>query len=476
MRVSGIAWACALALSSGCAIGDGQPGATEQGDPKGDTVVGSGTADSASTDPSATTSATASTASTDPDDSSGPPPQDCGDGNQDSGEQCDDGNQINADGCNVDCRTSGTLLWDDAFGSGYGFIDDGMAVAAASDGTVYVAGYVSDAGEARDAWVRRYAADGEALWTKAYAGAGGNNDEIRGLLLDDAGNLYAAGYESTMTTGLDAWLRNYNLQGTEVWTQTYNGPANATDVFQSASFDAAGNLVVGGYHGVTGEAADVLLRKYSPDGGVLWTRTYTGAHAGNDIIQDVATSPAGHVYVAGYETGPATEGRNAWLAKYDTDGNVLWTRSYNGAESLDDYFVGVAVIGDDDVVVCGYESAVDYPWHAFVRRYDSLGMTTWTDQYLGAGGEGAHCFGIAADSDDNLVVVGGEIVAGIRGVLVRKYAANGDVWWSQVIPGGSVGPDYGRRVAIGPDDAIVVSGAVDTGVDVRDIWVGVLTP
>jgi cysteine-rich repeat protein len=469
VRVPGIAPAGIFGLVIGCAVGGPSPegpglAATEESS-TGGSVTATSRSSSSSDDPASG-----------PDSSAGPGSAVCGDGNQDLDEECDDGNQTNADGCNADCRVSGQLLWADTIGSGFGFVEDGMAVAAAADGTVFVAGYVTNAAEARDAWVRRYSAYGEPLWTQTHAGAGGANDEIRGLLLDDGGNLFATGYQSTASTGLDAWLRTYNLQGGEVWTRTYDGPASTTDVFHAASFDAVGNLVVGGYHGVTGEGADVLLRKYTTEGDVLWTRTYSGGNGGNDLIWDVATSAAGHVYVAGYETGTTGEGLNAWLAKYDTDGNAIWTRSYNGAASLDDYFVGVEVIGDDDVVVCGYEAAVEYPWHSFVRRYDSFGMIAWTDEYAGEGGEGAHCFGIAADSDDNLVTTGGEIVAGIRGVLLRKYDAAGSVWWSQVIPGGGIGPDYGRRVAIGPEDTIVVSGAVDSGVDARDIWVGVLTP
>ncbi len=465
VRGLGITTVGALGLGLGCAVGGPPPEAPE--------LVATEESSAGDSDPA--TSRTAGDPASGPGSSDGPGAAVCGDGTHDHDEECDDGNQANADGCNVDCRLSGQLLWDDAIGSGFGFVEDGMAVAAAADGTVFVAGYGTDAAEARDAWVRRYSAAGAPLWTQTHAGAGGGNDEIRGLLLDDGGNLFATGYQSTASTGFDAWLRSYSLQGAEVWTRTYDGPASVTDVFHAASFDAEGNLVVGGYHGVPGEAADVLLRKYTPEGDVLWTRTYAGGNGGDDLVWDVATSMAGHVYVAGYETGPTGEGLNAWLAKYDTDGNVIWTRSYNGAASLDDYFIGVEVLGDD-VVVCGYETSVEYPWHSFVRRYDSLGMIAWTDEYAGEGGEGAHCFGIAADSDDNLVTTGGELVAGIRGVLLRKYAPNGTVWWSQVVPGGDIGPDYGRRVAIGPDDTIVAAGAMNSGVDERDIWVGVFTP
>jgi cysteine-rich repeat protein len=404
-------------------------------------------------------------------------PEGCQNGTLDPGEECDDGNNVNADGCNRDCRISAMLQWSVTHAAGVGQVDDGFGVVASGDGSTVVSGYVSDAAEARDGFIRRYDETGTAMWTDGLAGTGGGNDEIRGLVEDDAGNVYAAGYESgPVGEGLNAWLRKYDPAGAALWTRTYNGPNNSTDVFDGVTIDGDGNIVAAGYHNVLDEGADVFLRKYDPDGNVLWTRSSSGENGGTDLIWKVAVSEAGHIYVAGYENGPAGEGYNAWLAKYDGDGNLIWDRSYNGDASLDDYLIGVEVVGDDDVLVCGYQAEAAYPWHVTVRRYDSLGMLAWSDDYAGESGEGAHCFGIAVDGDGNIVTTGGEIVAGIRGVLVRKYEPDGTVLWNRVIPGGAMGPDYGREVDIGAGEEIFITGAVDTGIDVRDLWLGVLTP
>ncbi|MEM9460886.1 MAG: hypothetical protein AAGF11_42375 [Myxococcota bacterium] len=417
------------------------------------------------------------TEASDGDDSSdGPGPTGCGDGTWDVGEECDDGNQTNADGCNADCQLSGTLLWHDSVGSGFNLIEQAMTNVVAADGTVYVAGYSTDMAMARDGWVGRYSAEGQSRWIRAHMGAGGGNDEVQGLVLDGQGSLYAAGYESTPSAGVDAWIRRYDLDGAEQWTRTYDGPSSGHDVFHSVSLDAEGNIVAVGHHNVVGEAADALLRKYSPDGDVLWTRTHSGSEGGNEMIEGVASSPAGNLYVAGHEKGSFGEGINAWLAKYDNDGNILWTRTYNGGASLNDFYTAVAVVGDDDVVVCGYEVAEDYPWHVLVRRYDDRGALVWADEYLGAAEQGALCYGIAVDSVDDVVITGGEREGEVRRAMLRKYDPTGDVWWSQSIAVGEVGTNHGRSVAIGPNDTIAVAGGLNLGTDARDIWVGVFTP
>lgn len=468
----------ALACVAGCSAGDGlgETDGAGLGGSMGATATGAESNEDGASESETTGDSTTAEASDD-ESSAGSSgiPEGCQNNYVDPGEQCDDGNDVNADGCNRDCRSSAQLLWSVSHGAGVGQVDEGFAVVALDDGAAVIAGYVSDAAEARDGWIRAYDSTGVELWTDALAGAGGGNDEIRGLISDGMGNVYATGYESAAESA-DAWVRKYDALGNALWTQTYDGPNHATDVYDAATIDADGNIVVAGYHNTPDEGYDVLLRKYDPDGNVLWTRSSSGENGGTDLIWDIEPSPAGHLYVAGYAAGPAGEGSNAWLAKYDADGNELWDRSYNGDASLDDYLIGVEVLDDDDVIVCGYMNEVDIPWRVTVRRYDSAGMLVWADDHAGDSGGGAHCFGIEVDGDGNAVTTGGEMVAKVRGVMVRKYDPEGDVLWSTVLPSPALGPDYGRRVSIGDGDEIFIAGAMDVGPDVRDIWLGVLTP
>jgi hypothetical protein len=270
-------------------------------------------------------------------------------------------------------------------------------------------------------------------------------------------------------------LRKVDTFGADLWISSFDAPSAMSTVVQRVTVDASGSVIVVGYADSMASGLEVMLRKYTPDGMAVWTRSYGGAAGGNDIAMGVAATDAGSLYVVGYET-VAAEGTNMWLGKYDTDGNLLWARSYNGVASLDDYLDGVVTDEDDSAYVCGYESSVNYPWHSFVRKYDRDGNIVWTDEFLGETSEGAHCFGIARAPNTDLVITGGVMNAMIRDVLVRRYTADGDVRWSEHIPGGAMGPDYGRSVMVDGAGTIYVAGSVDTGVDVRDIWVARLSP
>lgn len=483
-------WMGGILLIAGCSAGSAQSG-VETDDP---VVAGSSDATGSSGDTPSDDEDSASSAdpteggdgttgydqaTTGPGGSGAPGSPRCQDGNLDRGEQCDDGNDVNADGCNRDCRVSGQLVWQTTLGSGAGEIDQGFDVAPQPDGSFVAAGYLGVAKTAsRDGWLAHYGLDGALLWSVTLAGPGGGNDELRAVTSDGEGNVYAAGYTSgPKGQGLDAWVARYDAEGTPQWEDAFNGPDSMTDVFDSIAIDADGNLILGGYTRSAATGHDAFLRKIDPDGGVLWSRVFPGDNGGSDIIWDVDVSAAGHIYAAGYEEGPAGEGRNAWLAKYDTDGNEIWSRAFNGPESLDDQLQGLAVVEEDDVVVTGYEDGAAFPWQAIVRRYDSLGMIVWTDRYTGGTNEGAHGFGLAVDPDDGqLVMTGGEIIGGVRHVLVRKYDAEGAERWTTVIPGGAEGPDYGRDVTVAADGELWVAGAMDTGADARDVWLGRLTP
>jgi cysteine-rich repeat protein len=427
-------------------------------------------------DPSS--SETASTNLTQADDDDGNGPVECGNGDLELGEDCDDGNTVDGDGCNGDCTPSGQVIWEQTVGGEMMAVDEGLDVVADGEGNFVVVGYTGAAegvASGNDGWIRRYSPMGGAYWTVVHTGPGGGSDQMFGVALDDDGSAYVGGFHSAADGTNDAVVRKVDTFGADAWTSTFDAPDSTSTIVQGVAVDGDGDVVVVGYASVTGAGRDTVLRKYTPDGTPVWTRTYGGDALGHDVAFDVSTTANGSLYVAGYETVDG-EGRNMWLGKYDTDGNLLWSRVYNGIASLDDQLVGVVAGPEGEAYVCGYESAMDIPWHSFVRRYDADGNIEWTDDFTGDSAEGAHCYGIARTPGGDLIVTGGEIDAMIRDVMMRRYTADGEVRWSRHIPGGALGPDYGRAIATDDEGLIYVTGSIDTGVDARDIWVARVSP
>lgn len=106
------------------------------------------------------------------------------------------------------------------------------------------------------------------------------------------------------------------------------------------AIDTSGNLYVAGmtsgtFPGQTSSGAqDVFLAKFNPAGCQLWVRQFgTSRH---DFGNGVAVDTWGNIYVSGFTQGGTFPGQvnlggeDAFLAKYDSNGNQIWIRVWNG--------------------------------------------------------------------------------------------------------------------------------------------------
>jgi cysteine-rich repeat protein len=400
----------------------------------------------------------------------------CGDGQVDEPEVCDDGDDVDGNGCNVDCQPSGLLLWSTTYAGLLGFADEGLGCDVDGTGSIYVIGETALSATDEDLWLRKYAAEGEPLWTQTYAGSAKLKDQGRGVVVDPAELVYAAGLANVTMQENNVVVRKHAADGMAVWTKSYNGAAMLADIASAAVLTKTGDLLVGGATAVTDAGNDTWLRKYSPAGAVLWTRNYAGPAKGHDETNALAVTPdGGYFYAAGIET-VVGEGRNIWLGKYDIDGNLLWSRLYNGAASKDDYLYGAVALADGGVVVCGYETSPGVPWSSFLRRYDMNGLMVWTEVEAGPDELGAHCYGLDLASNGDLLLAGMTLVGVNREPRLRRLTVDGVALWSTTVVGAGKGASQARCVREAPDGTVVAVGGIDDGTDGRDAWIARFTP
>src|SRR5262249_3091518 len=125
------------------------------------------------------------------------------------------------------------------------------------------------------------------------------------------------------------------------WVRQFAGiEPSGDEIAYSAAND--GNIyIAGGAYSpavVPGQPAatdDAFVRKYDAAGTLLWERQL--ASPGYDQAYGVAASASG-VYVAGYTNNTlpgqtSAGGDDAYVAKYDTAGNLLWVRQFGSAGS-----------------------------------------------------------------------------------------------------------------------------------------------
>jgi cysteine-rich repeat protein len=119
--------------------------------------------------------------------------------------------------------------------------------------------------------------------------------------------------------------------GSEVWTRNYGGEDAGNARARGVAVDDSGNVIVVGEEFVVGQNANVWLRKYTPDGEVLWSRGWDGPSSGDDIAYAVAVTPEDDYVVTG-EQYVAGDGADIFVERWAPDGESLWKLSHSGDE------------------------------------------------------------------------------------------------------------------------------------------------
>lgn len=169
------------------------------------------------------------------------------------------------------------------------------------------------------------------------------------------GGVVVAGSTEVSGQNNNTWLRKYDGEGTEVWTRTSTSDGAVGDSFRAVDVGADGNVAAAG-----SEGTDLVVRLLSPGGVELWTHSYDGAAVDSGAFSDAAYAvvidSSGAVIVAGGGLVGPTD-FDAWVRKYDADGDLLWTADPESTMEDAELGNGIAVDSHDYVLVAGSNSA-----------------------------------------------------------------------------------------------------------------------
>jgi hypothetical protein len=272
--------------------------------------------------------------------------------------------------------------------------DGGNGIAASSSGNIYVTGGVtttptfnstsgastSVAGSTGDVFVACYNSLGVLQWVKRAGGTG--SDLGVSISVDANNNSYVTGsftnsfnWGGTTVTALvvDGFVAKYNSLGSVQWVRTMKGPGWGSGL--GISVDAAGGPYVAGFYtdaiafngsGVSyttpGNGFDIFIARYTTNGQLLWARHAGGT--GSDRASGISVRGTGDVLVTGMFSGIATFGNqqlNSWggsdifVARCNPNGTLLWLKQAGGAQSDDGR--GIAVDEKRAYVTGGYQSS-----------------------------------------------------------------------------------------------------------------------
>ncbi len=288
-------------------------------------------------------------------------------------------------------------------------------------------GFTLESAGIHDIFVAKFDSLGNRIWAKR-AGSRFGGEKAQGMAVDHAGNVYLCG-EIDDTTYFD------NIQ-------VIGRPANNT-----------------------------FVCKYDPNGTILWVRHFE-TDSMNSRGYAISVDDAGNVYACGATQGNAyyngtlllgTHGDyDAYVFKFDTDGNFKWIQQIGGHES--DKAYGVAVkdgylyVTGYFVGTCHFPNNIDLHGYGgtdiFLAKFDTAGAIQWAKNYGDTGFDRG--WDITINVNGNILCTGsiggnanfGNNVyansAGLGDMFLAAFNENGDALWA--VRGGGPEDDIGRDV------------------------------
>lgn len=249
-----------------------------------------------------------------------------------------------------------------------------------------------------------------------------------GTTTDSAGFVYSCRGTSTSIQGLSipTTLVKTDPSGIDVWATV---APECDDSSARVRTSPTGDVFVVAANRVVFPETYAVISQFDPDGDRNWTRRFG---EGNGLVDEVyapAVDPFGNLYFSGRTTNgifsPASVSQ-AYLGKLDPAGNLVWGLQ-TGEPGIWTTSRGVATDRDGNVYMVGV--VANRP--GFINKYDSAGELLWTRQFAG---DPRAPF---ADGNNNVYFSTAMNPTG----RILKFDEDGHEVWSVVPPTDQVGRD-----------------------------------
>jgi hypothetical protein len=282
-------------------------------------------------------------------------------------------NGSNYDFVTLKYNSDGNELWSKSYDGGDA--DLPVAVRLDASNNVYVAGQ-SHNGTDFDFVVVKYNSSGTQQWISTPLDTG-RDDAPVAMSVDSGGNVYLTGNACT-NAACDYLTQKLTPAGSQTWLAIYDG-SSANDEVAGLGVDIAGNIYITG-RSRKGGAYDFVTIKYTPGGTQEWVARYDSS--GNDYPSALITDAAGNVYIAGHSFTGSPSLTDLRIVKYNSVGVQQWAKSYNGG--IQDFVTAMAVDTAGNVYVTGNRGRVD-DYDYGTLKINADGSVAWSATYDNGG-------------------------------------------------------------------------------------------
>jgi hypothetical protein len=341
------------------------------------------------------------------------------------------------------------------FSKTYGGSDYQQAnsVIQTSDGGYALAGWTSSYGTGYyNFWLVKTDSQGNQQWTQAYGSAG---DSEASLVVQTSDGGYAlAGFTNSTGNGVYSfWLVKTDSKGSMQWSKAYGGSGDSEAYVMIQTSD--GGYLLAGYTTTPGTGGrQILLVKTDSNGNMIWNQTYGGP--GDNVANSVIQTSDGGYAIAGSTDSAGAGGNDYYLVKVNANGIMEWSQTYGGLG--DDYAYSVVQSSDGGYTLAGYSYSYSDGYNNFwLVKTDSNGNMLWSQTY--DGGADSEASSLVRTSDGGYAVAGNIQSSSGEAIWLVKTDASGDAQWTQTYT--SSGDNYATSLIQTSDGGYAVAGYTD---------------
>lgn len=199
-----------------------------------------------------------------------------------------------------------------------------------------------------------------------------------------------------------------------------------------------GEVIIAGTTSFSSNEENFLVAKFDAQGNLMWSASYNGDGDHYDQPGFLGLDPDGNIYVAGQSWGSGSSVQWA-VVKYDTDGNQLWVRRYDGGNpQAQQYPRGYAIGPNGEFAMTGWaRDATFLNVYFAVVCYDAMGNQLFDTTFptTHAGSASAQGEAVTFDPSGNIIATGygSDDDEFGKEMITTKINQSGVVLWEDVL-------------------------------------------
>jgi len=242
------------------------------------------------------------------------------------------------------------------------------------------------------------------------------------------------------------------------WIDIQPGMINNVNANFSIAEDLSGNFYTTGFEYLS-NYSDIKIIKFNSSGNILWMRSYNGSANLSDGGNSIAIDRANNVYISGYVTKTPVN-TDIVLLKYNPDGDLIWDKEFSGSANLNDF--GGSVVTDDsgNVFLSGNTSHTVSGSDITLIKYDSSGSFKWVKYYNSGLDTNDYDLKMKMDRNGNLCIAGynNNSTGNNTKTLALKFDHDGDLLWNRIYNGPKSGFNTPHDFIVDRSDNMIITG------------------